>query len=147
MNVEIGTVATQFLFLGIFVSSFWHWFFALWTKGWTSLEPKDDMEDKDWPGDDALQEEQEPCRQADHGGQNLTVMHTESSHVPQSSFLHFFCPYGRTMSMHLALRAMIAMTVYYSTYVIRNGSLFATLLQVATLLQAFYDSCILPCIL
>ncbi len=30
-------------------------------KSWTSLEPKDDMEDKDWPGDDALQEEQEPC--------------------------------------------------------------------------------------
>ncbi len=60
-----------------------------WT-GWTSLEPKDDMEDKDRPGDDALQEEQEPCRQADHGGQNLPVMHTESSHVPQSIFLHIF---------------------------------------------------------
>jgi hypothetical protein len=30
------------------------------------------MEDKDRPGDDALQEEQEPCRQADHGGQTFS---------------------------------------------------------------------------
>jgi hypothetical protein len=41
-------------------------------KSWTSLEPKDDMEDKDRPGDDALQEEQEPCRQADHGSQTFS---------------------------------------------------------------------------
>ncbi len=82
-----------------------------WTS-WTSLEPKDDMEDKDRPGDDALQEEQEPCRQADHGCQTFPSC-TESPHVPQYCFLYFFLALGtfvvRTMSMHLALRAVIAM--------------------------------------
>jgi hypothetical protein len=30
MNVEIGTVAKQSLFLGILVSNFRYWFFAVW---------------------------------------------------------------------------------------------------------------------
>ncbi len=29
MNVEIGTVAAPFLFLGIFFSNFWYWVFAV----------------------------------------------------------------------------------------------------------------------
>jgi hypothetical protein len=32
MNVEIGSVAAQFLFLGICVSNFLYWFFAVWVQ-------------------------------------------------------------------------------------------------------------------
>jgi hypothetical protein len=84
-------------FLEIVVSNFRRWFFTVWTKGWTSLEPKDDMEDKDRPGDDALQEEQEPCRQADHGSQTFPSCTQSHRMFLNLVFLHCFlalCPYN-----------------------------------------------------
>ena len=41
----------------------------------TSPGPKDDMEGKDWPGEDALHEEEDPVGEADHGLGSPIVYH------------------------------------------------------------------------
>jgi hypothetical protein len=124
------------------------------------------MEDKDRPGDDALQEEQEPCRQADHGSQTFPSCTQSHRMFLNLVFCIFFWPYVLAVSVLLALRAVIAIGSSLSSEMgaslkpycrlamtaadchefytasensdIRNGSLCATFLQV------FHDSCILP---
>jgi hypothetical protein len=76
------------------------------------VEPKDDMEDKDRPGDDALQEEQQPCRQADHGSQTFSSCTQSHRMFLNLDFCIFFLALcSCNVLAFKALRAMIALAV------------------------------------